>query len=106
MLAEKIANQLPRQLHLFGPTMHAYASGEPLANKDLYTRVAEYAGIDPALLEHRVPVGASGQQHSVIKHRCRWIQQSLRRARIIEHVPGERGIWQLTRPAGRDLSQL
>lgn len=72
----------------------------------MYLRVAHTAGLDPATLEERVPVGASGQRHNLLKRSLRWFQQSMRMAGVIEHVPGQRGIWQLTHDAGHDLSKV
>ncbi|HDS0956986.1 TPA: site-specific DNA-methyltransferase [Pseudomonas putida] len=76
----------------------------PLSNTTLYQLVAQEAGLSKEAMAERVPVGRSGQRHSLERRAIRWTQQDLRRAGILERVPGERGIWRLTEDAKRDLN--
>ena len=96
------------QMDLFSEVLHAYApaNGGRLSNQDLYRSVAERAGIDPGQLDLREPVGVDGKLHNLFSRKIRWFQQTLRAAGILERVPGERGIWELTQPAGNDLSKI
>lgn len=75
-----------------------------ISNATLYQLVAEEAGLSKEAMAERVPVGRSGQRHSLERRAIRWTQQDLRRAGILERVPGERGIWRLTEDAKRDLN--
>lgn len=97
-----------RQIDLFNEVFHAYASPPDgqLSNAQLYEQVANRTGIDPEKFAERVPIGKNGQLHSVLQRKCRWHQQTLRAAGILEHVEGERGVWRLTRPAGDELNQV
>lgn len=76
----------------------------PIDNATLYGLVAQRAGLPKSALDLRVPVGQSGQRHSLERRAIRWKQQDLRRAGILERVPGERGIWRLTEEAKRELN--
>lgn len=73
-------------------------------NATLYGLVAMRNGLSAGALNERVPVGRSGQRHSLERRAIRWTQQDLRRAGVLERVPGERGIWRLTEEAKRDLN--
>lgn len=97
-----------RQIDLFSEVLHSYAglNGEPLRNADMYAQVANRTGINPEELEHKVPVGQSGQLHSLLARKLRWHQQSLKAAGVLERVEGERGIWRLTTPASDDLNKI
>lgn len=101
-------NQAPSQMSLFSSVLHAYsnsASGS-LGNRDLYERVAQSAGISEEVVERRVPIGRSGEMHSPFKRKVRWCQQSLRTAGILQHVEGERGLWELTKPTNKELNEM
>jgi site-specific DNA-methyltransferase (cytosine-N4-specific) len=97
-----------RQIDLFSEVLHSYAgqAGGRLANVDLYAQVCKRSGISAEEFEARVPVGRSGQKHNLLKRSLRWFQQDLRRAKILEHVEGARGVWQLTRQASDDLNEI
>ncbi|HEX7121445.1 MAG TPA: DNA methyltransferase, partial [Gemmatimonadaceae bacterium] len=69
----------------------------------LYELVADRAGVDRSALEARVPIGTSGQRHSVVKRAVRWHQQTLKRMGVLEHVDGERGVWQLAQRTRKGL---
>lgn len=96
------------QLDLFSSVLHAYSaeSAGVLDNATLYRKAAAATGVSEQEAELRTPIGKSGNLHSLFERRVRWAQQSLKEAGILEHVPGERGVWQLTRPAGKDLNQI
>lgn len=98
-------DQPTAQLDLFGHITAAYAEAPDgaLDNRQLYATLAERGAIDGAALERRVPIGASGELHSTEKRRLRWYQQTLRRAGVLERVEGERGVWRLAEPVGKDL---
>lgn len=88
-----------RQLPLFGDlaredvaSIYTRAGGEPVSNAALYTHL----GIDP---RRREPVGAAQTPRSLPARRARWYQQDLRKAGLIEPVPGERGHWRATAAA-------
>lgn len=95
------------QLDLFSSVLHAYSKGRGiLTNSDLYDVVASQSGLADGLMDERVPVGASAQLHNPIKRAIRWHQQTLKMQGILQHVDGERGVWRLAEPAGKDLSQI
>lgn len=98
----------PVQLDLFSSVIHAYSKGEsgPLTNAELYEKVADIAGVSPEQANARHPVGKKGVSHNLFKRKIRWYQQTLKAAGILESVPGERGVWQLTKPASKDLSAI
>lgn len=99
---------MTRQLDLFASVLHAYSAerGGILDNKALYADVAERAGLDASVIDERVPIGASGQQHSLFARRVRWFQQTLKHAGVLEKVEGERGVWRLTTPASGELNKI
>ncbi|RJX80326.1 site-specific DNA-methyltransferase [Pseudomonas sp. LS-2] len=74
-----------------------------LTNDMLYGLVARTAGVPLSVLEERVPVGQSGQRHSLARRQIRWQQQTLKRLNVLERVKGERGVWRLTEAAKREL---
>lgn len=96
------------QLDLFSAVLHAYSRehGGAMANSDLYHVVADQAGIPVESFQDRMPVGRSGQMHSILTRKIRWHQQTLKHAGILQHVDGERGVWQLTSPASKDLDRI
>ncbi|WP_409286716.1 DNA methyltransferase [Pseudomonas guariconensis] len=98
----------PGQGELFGAAeitaIYESRPDAPLDNATLYKLVAKRAGLDESALNSRVPVGKSGQRHSLERRAIRWTQQDLRRAGVLERVPGARGIWRLTEEARRGLS--
>lgn len=96
------------QLDLFSSVLHAYSAerGGILPNAVLYQDVARHARLPSDVLEKRHPVGIDGSPRNLFARKVRWYQQSLKQAGILEHVPGERGVWRLTQPAGKDLSKI
>lgn len=91
-----MSNDSAVQYDLFSHVAGAYADAgaASLSNADLYRVVAERARIPGARLEERVPIGASGQCHSLLKRAIRWHQQTLKHMGVIER-DGERGMWRL-----------
>ena len=97
-----------RQLDLFSAVLHAYSAENAgrLSNAILYEQVATHVGVAPGSFREKEPVGKSGQLHSLAARQIRWHQQTLKHAGILERLDGERGIWQLTEPAGKDLNKI
>jgi len=94
------------QLDLFASVLHAYSKdeGNSLTNTRLYEKVAQVAGVDADEATRRVPIGKSEAPHCPFTRKVRWYQQTLKGAGILERVEGKRGVWQLTKPAAKDLS--
>ncbi|WP_198926486.1 winged helix-turn-helix domain-containing protein [Acidithiobacillus thiooxidans] len=94
-----------RQINLFADIANAYAEapGGVLDNASLYAVVAEGMGTTKEALDARIPIGRAGVPRSTIKRKIRWYQQTLKQLGILEHVPGARGVWQLSEKAGKDL---
>lgn len=99
----------PYQRELFGiddvARVYKAKPDVALTNAELYRSLAKQAGVGYQVFEQKVPIGQSGQQHSVAGRQARWFQQSLRRMNVVERVKGERGVWRLTESAKRDLHQ-
>lgn len=97
-----------QQLDLFSTVLHAYSAEHSgrMYNADLYALVARRACIPAQDLETKTPVGTSGQPHNLITRAIRWHQQTLKHAGILERVEGERGVWQLSQPAGEDFHRI
>lgn len=95
------------QLDLFSQITSAYvdAPSGTLSNADLYAIVAARAEISDAELHAKRHLGENGPLFKPATRRIRWFQQTLKHLKVIERVPGERGIWRLTEPAGRDLDR-
>ncbi len=91
---------------LFTSMLQAYASaGGPATNSEIYERAGNACGIPPQEWQHRVAIGKDGKQHSALKVRARWHQNSLRRLGLIERCPENgRGVWQLTSKGKDKLS--
>jgi site-specific DNA-methyltransferase (cytosine-N4-specific) len=96
------------QLDLFS-VLEAYkgsgASSASLSNATLYQRLSERTGIALEQFNDRTPIGVSGDQHSPIKRRIRWFQQSLRQLGLLSHdADSGRGNWRLTPKGERHLT--
>lgn len=93
------------QLELFTmqAVSRAYAGSDQLSNDQLYAAVGSALGIDQSTMDARSPVGVSGQKHSLAKRRVRWHQQTLKKLKLLEPVPGARGCWRLTQEGQRTL---
>jgi site-specific DNA-methyltransferase (cytosine-N4-specific) len=94
------------QYDLFATVAGVYAdAGDAcLSNEALYKQVAVRAGIPDGRLDERVPIGASGQRHSVLKRAIRWHQQTLKHMGVIER-DGARGMWRLMDTNKRGLHE-
>lgn len=92
----------PYQIDLFDHVAGAYAQPESgrLTNDELYRIAAGRAGIGADALNATSPVGQAGTERSLLKRQIRWYQQDLRNMGVIQHVEGQRGVWELTE-AGR-----
>lgn len=97
----------PGQGELFGldqiASVYQSTPETAISNAALYSLVSQKAGVPFSVIDERVPVGKSGQKHSLARRAIRWGQQDLKRQGILERVKGERGVWRLTEAAKRDL---
>ena len=86
------------QTELFTNILKAYATaGGPATNSEIFERAGAASGIDPSAWNERVAIGKDGKQHSALKVRARWHQNSLQRLGLIERCPERgRGVWTLT----------
>ncbi len=98
----------PTQLDLFSSVLHAYAqpANGALTNSELYSLAAARAGISEEDATLRAPVGEAGTPRNLFERKVRWYQQTLKQSGILEKVEGDRGVWRLTKPASKDLSQI
>lgn len=72
--------------------------GQPMTNAELYDRLADTGAVSQQGLEHKEPIGKSGESHSKLKRAIRWHQQTLKAMGLLEGVPGKRGMWQRAQP--------
>ncbi|MBG6083085.1 site-specific DNA-methyltransferase [Rubrivivax gelatinosus] len=94
-----------RQLDLFDHVLDVYAAaGGPVSNAALYQAVAGRAGLDRTEFERKEAIGRAGEQHSPLKRRVRWWQQSLRQLGLLERKADERGVWSITPKGKRKLT--
>lgn len=90
------------QFDLFADVLKIYedAAGS-ISNEQAYERIAKAKGFTRDAFDRKCSIGASGQEHSPLKRKYRWYQQTLRGLGLLERDPkGGRGHWRLT-PAGR-----
>lgn len=59
-----------------------------VTNAELYTQVAQRAGLTTPDLQTRVPIGTKYTLHNPITRRIRWAQQTLKHLNVIRRVPG------------------
>lgn len=86
------------QLDLFSAVVSVYMSeGEPIANDELYARVAKRQGLTEDAFD-TAPVGKAGAPVSLLKRKIRWYQQTLKHAGVLHRVEGKRGVWSLVHP--------
>lgn len=104
-IASSAARPLQRDLFGIEHVFEAYRDkpDQPLTNAQLYKAISDKAGVSAGVFEERMPVGKSGQLHSLAGRRARWFQQNLRKQGIVESVKGQRGVWRLTEQAKREL---
>ena len=98
----------PTQMNLFSSVLHAYTKENDglLDNSTLYESVAGAVGLSQGEASERLAIGKSCQKHNVFHRRVRWHQQTLKGLGIIKRVDDARGVWQLTRPAAKDLTRI
>lgn len=94
------------QYDLFSGVAGAYVDvgAACISNDTLYKMVAERTHIPDSQLQERVPIGTSGQRHSLLKRAIRWHQQTLKHMGVIERG-GARGVWKLAEPNKRGLNE-
>ncbi len=92
------------QLDLFAAVLDEYLHAGNLPNEALYGSLCARGVVRPGAFQHRVPIGASGDQHSPAKRRVRWIQQTMRAMGLIERIPEQRGVWRATAKAKAELT--
>lgn len=86
------------QIDLFH-VLDAYnQAGGTLDNQQLYGTVANMAGVPIDTLNHRAPVGETGQPRSLAKRKIRWHQQTLKNLGVLRRVEGLRGVWEVAKP--------
>lgn len=89
-----------KQVEMFDVMLSAYAESEALSNTQLYQRLSAKCNITEEQWNERKVVDHTGIEHSVLKRKTRWWQQSLRELGLLERVEGQRGVWRVT-PKGR-----
>lgn len=95
------------QLDLFSSVLSAYTqSSGKISNKKLYSTVAASLGLTPEQAEEKVPIGKEQTPRNKLAQKIRWYQQTLKASNIIEKVEGERGVWQMTQKASKELNQI
>lgn len=92
------------QLDLFATVLDEYLHAGNLPNEALYGSLCARGAVRPGAFQQRVPIGASGEQHSLAKRRVRWIQQTMRAMGLIERIPEQRGVWRATAMAKAELT--
>ena len=96
------------QYDLFTHVANAYGQSPEgkLDNESLYRTVTTAAGIPEDKLAERIPIGKDQTPRSPLTRKIRWYQQTLKTLGLIEHVPGARGIWQLTEEGRHKLHKV
>jgi len=94
-----------QQMDLFRCVSESYAvvPDRPLDNSALYNIVAAKCGISTEKLSEKTAIGKAGAERSLIKRSIRWHQQTLKHMGLLEKVPAQRGLWQLTKEGKRKL---
>lgn len=85
--------------------LDAYTDEQQQSNTTMYKRVGMLCGIPAERFEDRTPVGKDGTQHSVLKRRVRWHQNTLKSMGLLEPVAGRRGEWSVTQEGRRTLAK-
>ena len=95
------------QLSLFHVAeAYAQTQGKGVANGEIYRSVANAAGLCVDDLNTRQPIGEANALRSPVRRKIRWYQQTLKHLGVIEHVPGQRGVWRLAHDAGQGLHKI
>lgn len=80
-----------QQLSLLA-VLDSYGGGAQ-ANQAAYGQLGKACGIPAVEWDQRQPIGRAAAEHSPLKRRVRWYQQTLRRLGLLEPVAGRRGHW-------------
>lgn len=93
------------QLDLFAALTAAYAAAPDgaLENSALYAAVLRADNFRLRTADIPVPIGQAGALRSPLRRQLRWYQQTLKKLGVLEHVPGERGVWRLTERVSEGL---
>lgn len=96
------------QLDFFGHVLGAYAStpDRPMSNSDLYQAVARRAALPVTETERVEAVGKAKAPRNLYQRKVRWYQQTMKAMGLLERVDGQRGVWQLTDRARKDLHPI
>lgn len=89
-------NNSGEQIDLFDVVLHAYSERGQMHNSELYQCIAKQVGIPTEMIERKESIGASGAQHSTLKRKFRWHQQTLKKLGLLERDETSRGYWRLT----------
>ena len=82
--------------------MAAFVETDQLGNQQLFDEVAKQLGIPDEVRHASAPVGRAGKRYKLFERQCRWHQQSLRQAGVLERV--DRGVWRLSDEARQSLT--
>lgn len=77
----------------------------PVSNDELYALLQQSTGLSDTELKAQKSFGSSEMKTSAVKHKVRWYQQTLRKAGVIEHVPGDRGVWRYALKTEKNLHE-
>ncbi|MDO9099685.1 MAG: DNA methyltransferase [Caldisericota bacterium] len=80
-------------MDLFGSVLNVYAGAAQVTNEQLFSALCKTGALSEEEIHRRVPIGQSGELHSVAKRKVRWYQQTLKKLGLIEKVPGSRALW-------------
>lgn len=72
-----------------------------LTNRELYSSVAQSAGLTEAQMAEKMPIGRAGAMRSPAQRAVRFVQQTLKAMGVLERVEGERGVWRVAVPEGK-----
>ncbi len=107
-MARKKTLDSPNQMTLWQAVTKVYveAGDREIDNQTLYREACAKAGLDLEAFTHTQPIGTKGARASVMARSARWCQQTLRQRGLVEVVPGQRGVWRLTREAKTELHHI
>lgn len=95
------------QLDLFGEILATYRHAKtPISNDELYKKIQSSLGLNDTDIAAKVSAGKAGLAYNLFKRKCRWYQQTLKQAGILERVEGKRGEWCITKKTDDDLDKI
>lgn len=94
------------QLPLFEWVKDAYTCSSSLTNEELYSHVADRAGMTREDMGEVTPIGKARAKRSPLERKIRWYQQTLKHMGLLEKTEGERGLWQLTQEGKHRLRHI